>query len=80
MKLSIAALDGYTPMEALSLLFIENDCLVLHDKMVPLSTSWTKSAEATGGKVTGDGSEGAPTKDGGDLSDEGEESRDKETN
>lgn len=79
-KLSIAALDGYTPMEALSLLFIENDCLVLHDKMVPLSTSWTKPAEATGGKVTGDGSEGAPTKEGGDLSDEGEESRDKETN
>ena len=79
-KLSIAALDGYTPMEALSLLFIENDCLELHDKMVPLSTSWTKSKDQTTGQVTGDGSDGAPTKDDGDLSDEGEATRDKETN
>lgn len=77
-RLAIAALDGFTPMEALALLYLENDCLELVDRMIPLSSSWTKSSEQTNDQVSKDGSEGAPTKDDGDLSEEGAETRDKD--
>lgn len=78
-RLAIAALDGFTPMEALSLLYLENDCLGLVDRMIPLSSSWTKSSSDGNGQVSQDGSEGAPTKDDGDLSDAGAETRDNKT-
>lgn len=74
-RLAIAALDGFTPMEALSLLYLENDCLELVDRMIPLSSSWTKSSEQVSDQVSKDGSEGAPTKDDGDLSESGAETR-----
>ena len=52
----------------------ENEVLKLHEKFIPLSTSYTQSGMA------GDGSAGAPTKDAKDLTDEGSETREKEKN
>lgn len=71
-KLYVAALDGYSPLEALSMMSFENEVLKLHEKMIPLSTSYTQSGMA--------GDEGAPTKDATELSPEGEETREQEKN
>lgn len=68
-KLYASALDGFSPLESLSLMTFENEVLKLHDKLIPLSTSYTQSGMA------GDGSNGAPTKDGDELTDEGSKSR-----
>lgn len=73
-KLYASALDGFSPLESLSLMMFENEVLKLHEKFIPLSTSYTQSGMA------GDGSEGAPTKDAKDLTDEGSETREKEKN
>ena len=76
-KLAIAALDGFTPLETLSLEFLENKCLKLHENWVPLSTSYTMSGDATA-TTTGKTS-GGQTKDTGSLTDAGEASQDKES-
>ena len=52
-----------------SMIYLENDILKLQDKMIPLQTTYTQ----TGNSDTG----GAPTKDLGDLTDDGEASIDK---
>lgn len=66
-KLSILALNGYDPIDVMSLNHLEEDILHLSDKFVnPLNTSYTK---------TGDN-----TKDESEMTDDGIESRDKETN
>ena len=68
-KLYASALDGFSPLESLSLMMFENDVLKLHEKFIPLSTSYTQSGMA------GNGSGGAPTKDADELTDEGSKSR-----
>lgn len=65
-KLAVAALDGFTPLETLSLEYVENDIFKLHETWIPLQSSYTRSGSSTGG---------APTKDADELSDAGEQSR-----
>lgn len=65
-KLAVAALDGFTPLETLSLEYVENDIFKLHETWIPLQSSYTRSGSTTGG---------APTKDASELSDAGEQSR-----
>lgn len=66
-KLSIMSLDGYDPIDILSMNHLEEDILNLGEKFNhPLNTSYTQSSDNT--------------KDVGELTDEGEASRDKETN
>lgn len=68
-KLAVAALDGFTPLETLSLEYIENDVFELHKTWIPLQSSYTQSG--TGSDSTG----GAPEKDADELSDEGSKTR-----
>lgn len=66
-KMSILSLNGYDPIDVLSMNYLEEDLLKLSEKFnSPLSTSYTQS--------------GKNTKDDSQLTDEGEASRDKETN
>ena len=65
-KLAVASLDGFSPLECLSLDVLENSILKLHDTWVPFSTSYVQS--------------GDNTKDEGDLTDEGAETRDQDKN
>lgn len=74
-KLAIAALDGFTPLEALSLLTIENDVMLLHERMIPLSSSWTKTGDQNATGVKGEIGQGAPEKDPDELTDDGSKSR-----
>lgn len=72
-KLEISILDGKSPLETTSMLYLENEVLGLTEKLIPLSTSYTKSSSDAADPVTG----GAPTKDDTDLSDEGDATRNK---
>lgn len=67
-KLAVAALDGFNPIETMSLDFLENRVLKLHETWVPFSTSYTQ---------TGDTKE---EKDADELTDEGIETREKDKN
>ena len=60
--------NQFSELESLALNFLENDVLDLKNKFIPVSTSHTQSGSDTGG---------APTKDDGEISDDGESSRDK---
>ena len=71
-KLEISILDGKSPLEAISMLYLENEVLGLTEKLVPLSTSYTKSDTDTD-PING----GRPTEDSTDLTDEGSASREK---
>lgn len=63
MKLAIASMSGFSELDTLSLNFLEEDVLGLHDRFsYPLNTSYTQS--------------GKEEKDVDDLSDEGEKTRD----
>lgn len=77
-KLEISILDGKSPLETISQLYLENDVLGLSDKFIPLSTSYTQSGNAKNGTdpITG----GAPEKDVTDLTDEGSSTREKNKN
>lgn len=72
-KLEISILDGKSPLETTSMLYLENDILSLDKKFIPLSTSYTKSSSDAADPVTG----GAPTKDDTELTDEGDATRNK---
>ena len=72
-KLEISILDGKSPLETTSMLYLENDILSLDKKLIPLSTSYTKSSSDAADPVTG----GAPTKDDTELTDEGDATRNK---
>lgn len=63
--------NQFSELETLALNFLENDVLDLKNKFIPISTSHTQSGSNTGG---------APTKDSGELTDDGESSRDKANN
>lgn len=70
-KLQYASLLGISPLDANSMAYLENEILGLHTKWVPLQTSYTQSSN--------EGNE-ALEKDLGDLSDEGEKTRDQDKN
>ena len=72
-KLEISILDGKSPLETISQLYLENDVLGLNNKFIPLSTSYTQSGEVTGGTDPVNG--GRPESDVGDLTDEGSATR-----
>lgn len=44
-KLAVAALDGFNPLETLSLDYLENNVLKLHERWIPFSTSYTQSSQ-----------------------------------
>ena len=73
-KLEISILDGKSPLETISQLYLENDVLGLVDKFIPLSTSYTQSGSAPTGD-TDPINGGAPTKDATELTDEGSSTR-----
>jgi hypothetical protein len=70
-KLAISTLDGFSPLETLSLEYLENDILKLHENWIPLQSSFTQTDSDTD-PLTG----GRPTSDD-TLSDEGENTKDK---
>lgn len=70
-KLAVAAIDGYTPLEILSLDYLENSVLKLHETWIPFKTSYT---------LSGENGNGAPIKDDSELTDEGADTRDEEKN
>lgn len=76
-KNQLMSLLGISPAQARSLEYLE-------DKLGLAKTKWinplVSSNVQSGLSENGDGSEGAPTKSDGDLTDEGEASRDKDTN
>ncbi len=74
-KMAIAALDGFSQLETISMQLIENDILQLQDNWVPLSTSYTMSGKS---QDTDPVEGGRPQQD--DLTDEGASTRDGEKN
>ena len=67
-KMAVAALDGFSPLEVLRMQFLENDVLSLHNSWIPLQSSYTQS-----GSTSAEG--GGQEKDVTDLTDEGESTR-----
>ena len=74
-KTQLASLLGIDPAKCRSLEYLEDKLGLAKTKWVaPLVSSNVQSG------MNGDGSDGAPTKSDKDLTDEGEASRDKDTN
>ena len=71
-KMAIAALDGFSPLEILSLQYLENDLLKLHEKWIPLQSSYTTSWTGI--------SDASNTKEDDDLTDEGSDTRENSKN
>lgn len=67
-KLMLNNLNGFSELDTLALNFLEEECLGLSNKLVPLQSSHTQSSSEIGG---------GQNKDSTDLTDEGEASRDK---
>lgn len=67
-KMAVAALDGFSPLEVLRMQNLENNVLGLHDNWVPLQSSYTQSGI----------SDNSNEKDLTDLGEEGAETREKE--
>lgn len=67
-KMAVAALDGFSPLEVLRMQFLENDTLALHESWIPLQSSFVQSGKDSGGQE----------KDITELTDEGDASREKE--
>lgn len=72
-KLTVMCAAGINPLTTLSSLMFENDVLRLHERFMPLQTSFTQSANATEDKG------GRPKKSDDELSDGGAIARDLET-
>ena len=63
-KMAVAALDGFSPLEVLRMQFLENDTLGLHDAWIPLQSSYTQSGNYSNQKdITELGDEGAETRE-----------------
>lgn len=77
-KLEISILDGKSPLETISQLYLENDVLGLADKFIPLSTSYTQTGNSVSGTDPIIG--GRPESDASDLTTAGSETREKEKN
>ena len=69
-KLLVNSLNGFSEKETLALNFLENECLGLLDRLVPVSSTHTQSGDS-------DKESGGQTKSDTDISDDGEASRDK---
>lgn len=69
--LAINSLNGFSELDTLALNFLEQDVLKLHEKFVPYQTASTQSTDNEGG---------APEKSTTEISDSGDETRDKEKN
>lgn len=67
-KLAVAALDGFSPLETMSLDFLENEVLQLHKTWIPFQTSYTQSTDTSHEKDTDE------------LTDEGEKTKEQEKN
>ena len=65
-KLLVNSLNGFSELETLSLNFLENECLGLTDKLVPVKSAHTTSNTEEGG---------GQTKPDGEITDDGEASR-----
>lgn len=70
-KMQYASLLGLSPLDVFSMAYLENDILGLHEKWIPLQSSYTQGANDIAG---------APEKDDGELSDEGEKTKDQDKN
>lgn len=66
-KMAVAALDGFDPLEILSMEFLENDCFKLHETWIPLQSTYTQSSNSN-------------EKSDSDMTDEGLDTRDEEKN
>ncbi len=71
-KLAYNAMNGFSELDTLALNYFEEEVVGISDKLRPISTSYTQSGDGTE-----DIGQGRPAVDDGDLSDEGEASRDK---
>lgn len=76
-KLAVAALDGFSPLDTLAMDYLENSVLKLHETWIPFSISYTQSSSAVAQGKTDPATGGAPKKD--EVTDEGEKSRDNDT-
>lgn len=77
-KLSVAALDGFSPLETLAMDYLENSVLKLHETWIPFSISYTMSGGASKQVIDGETDPvkgGRPKSD--EITDEGEKSRQK---
>ena len=74
-KLLVNSLNGFSEKETLALNFLENECLQLNEKLVPVKSSHTTANVSDSGGQTKTTSGGA-----GSITDEGEESQDKRDN
>ena len=74
-RLALGTLLGFSEKETLANLYVENELLKLHEKMIyPLTSSFT-TAGTTADGYTNEVGQGAPEKDPSELSPEGERSR-----
>ena len=73
-KLTVMCAAGINPLTTLSSLMFENDVLKLHERFMPLQTSFTQSAASTNDKG------GRPPKDETELTDSGATTRDLDAN
>lgn len=67
-KLAVASLDGFNPLETMSLDFLENKVLKLHETWIPFATSYTQTSDSS------------HEKDVDDLTDEGIETKEQDKN
>ena len=65
--MAVAALDGFDPLEILSMEFLENDCFKLHETWIPLQSTYTQSSNSN-------------EKSDSDMTDEGLDTKDEEKN
>lgn len=72
LKLTLNTFNGFSERQTLAMNFLEIDCLGLNEKFIPPQSANTQSGSSDTG--------GAPTKDSGELTDDGESSRDKRDN
>ena len=72
--LAVNTLNGFSELQTMSLNFLEQECLNISQKFVPLNSSFT-SSNADG--YTTEVGQGAPEKDATDLTDSGDKSRNK---
>lgn len=69
-KLAVASMGGFSEKDTLALNFLEEDIFGLSEKLKPFNTSYTQTGNDSGGQE----------KDTGDLTDEGEKTRDQDKN
>lgn len=72
-KLAYNNLNQFSEKDTLALNFFEEEVLQLTSKLIPLQSSYTQTGKTESGSDT----DGAPTKDGTEITDDGESSRDK---